>query len=100
MDIPEVGSLWIDNDPRLSMTRYALVTGLPDGRDRVPCITWYDITGGAADPRVTNNGLKRFQPQTNGFWSRTGYRPAEAGPKLGYPHGYGPDAEPFTGSDA
>jgi hypothetical protein len=98
MNIPEVGSLWIDNDPRGTLVRYVLVTGVPDGQDKVQCISWYDIAGGASDPRRIRNSIKRFQPQANGFWSRTGFRPAEAGPVLGYPHGYGPDAEPYVGS--
>lgn len=99
MNIPEVDSLWIDNDPRLSMTRYALVTGPPvDGR--VQCITWYDIAGGVRDPRPTKNSLKRFQASSTGRWPSTGFRPAEAGPALGFPAGYGPDAEQFTGSNS
>lgn len=100
MNIPAVDSLWIDNDPRSMLTRYILVTGPVNAQGKVPCISWYDITGGASDPRVTNNSLKRFQPNANGYWSRTGFRPAEAGPKLGYPYGYGPDAAKFTGSNA
>lgn len=97
MDIPAVDSLWIDNDPRIGLVRYILVTGAPvDGK--VPCVSWYDLPMGAADPRFVKNGVKRFQPTNAGHWSHTGFRPAEAGPKLGYPSGYGPDAENFTGS--
>lgn len=98
MDIPAVDSLWIDNDPRTTPTRYILVTGKPDAQNKVPCISWYDVTSGAADPRIVSNSLQRFQTLRNGHWSRTGFRPAEAGPALGYPYGYGPDAEKFTGS--
>jgi hypothetical protein len=98
MTTPEVDSLWIDNDPRLSMTRYVLVTSLPDGRDKVQCLSWYDVAGGTRDARPSKSSVKRFQPLANGFWSKTGFRPAEAGPALGYPHGYGPDAEQYTGS--
>jgi len=99
MDIPAVDSLWIDNDARLSMTRYVLVTGKPDSQDKVQCITWYDVPGGTRAPRPTKNNLRRFQPSSTGHWSHTGFRPAEAGPKLGYPDGYGPDAEPYVGSE-
>lgn len=100
MDIPKIDSLWIDNDPRTTLVRYILVTGEPGALDKVACISWYDIAGGAAVARVTNNHLKRFQPSSTGHWSRTGFRPAEVGPVLGYPQGYGPDAEPYVGSDA
>jgi hypothetical protein len=98
MNIPAVDSLWIDNDPRNGRVRYALVTG-PPVDDKVQCITWYDVAGGAREARPTKSNLKRFQPSSTGNWSRTGFRPAEAGPALGYPYGYGPDAEQYTGSD-
>jgi hypothetical protein len=100
MTAPEVDSLWIDNDPRTTLTRYVLVTGPPDGKGKVPCISWYDLTGGTHDARPSKNRIERFQPQRNGNWSHSGFRPAEAGPALGYPYGYGPDADQFTGSDA
>lgn len=95
---PEVDSLWIDNDSRLAMTRYVLVTGRPDAQDKVPCLSWYDIAGGAGNPRPSRSSLQRFQALSNGGWSRTGFRPADNPPVLGYPHGYGPEAEQFAGS--
>lgn len=99
MTIPPVDSLWIDNDPRPSAaTRYVLVTGPPDVRNKVPCLSWYDLTGGAADARPVSNGVQRFQPLRNGSWSRTGFRPADHPPVLGFPYGFGPDASKFTGS--
>jgi len=100
MYTPEIDSLWIDNDPRNSRgVRYALVTGERFG-GKVPCVTWYDVAGGATTPRVTHNNIQRFRQLSGGGWSRTGFRPAEHPPVLGYPHGYGPDAEPYVGSDS
>jgi hypothetical protein len=98
MDIPAVDSLWIDNDPRSARVRYVLVTSTPDDRDKVQCLSWYDVAGGTHEARPSKSSIQRFQPLSNGHWSRTGFRPAEAGPVLGYPYGYGPNAEQFTGS--
>ena len=102
MNIPAVGSIWIDNDPRISITRYVIVTSEPNRLGKVQCISWYDVAGGTRDARLVSNNIKRFQASSTGRWSTTGFRPTAAGPVLGYPHGYGygPDAEPYTGSDA
>lgn len=70
MDDPikvEPGQLWIDNDPRVTPTRYVRVVGIVE--DRAVVMTWYDKPGSVA--RGGTIRLDRFRPIA------TGYRLAE-----------------------
>jgi hypothetical protein len=87
VNTPEVGSFWLDNDPRTFAdhgARYARIERV-DGQS-VFCTTWYDQADGTDKARrQVKMQMARFQRLTGGGWSRTGFRPAENEPVFGSP---------------
>ena len=87
MEPLEIGSLWLDNDPRTFADhgpRYARIDNV--GRHTVHCTTWYDQAEGAQKARRGVEMKKtRFTPSSTGRYPTSGFRPAEVGPVFGRP---------------
>jgi hypothetical protein len=82
MTTPEVGSLWIDNDPRNRATRFVRVDAIDHSQpDFVRCTTWYDEPSGTETPR-RNVAIKISRLDSA---ARANYRAADAEPRHGTP---------------